>query len=460
MTARVFIYALGLLCTAVSIRRVRSNRPRQLILLVASYAFYLSLSGPLVAVLVASSLANYALGRRLQRTPSLPWLWLGIVGNIALLGFFKYLPGLASQFAAQGSLARIVLPVGLSFWTFQALSYLFDLYREEELDPTPLEFLLYMAFAPTVLSGPICRLPEILPQLRHPRELTRPDVHAAIQRMWLGMLMIGLAQLLGSGLRPGHGIDAGFDFATTLGGADVWLLAIGYGFQLFLDFAGYSHVAIGAALLLGIRLVENFDLPYLAVSPSIFWTRWHMSLSSWIRDYLFLPLAAMSRRTWWRHASLVISMIVFGIWHKGSLLFVVWGAYHGLLLVFHRQWQHFQRRLDFRWEGAAQDSLSWLVTFSVMCLGWIFFRARDLRQAFGMFQSLLSPVSYQHPALPMDLYLLTAVLVVGYFAMVRRVKGALPLPFPLGIRYAIYSLALYLVVFRAAQPQAFIYTQF
>jgi hypothetical protein len=135
------------------------------------------------------------------------------------------------------------------------------------------------------------------------------------------------------------------------------------------------------------------------------------------------------------------------------------------LLVFHRQWQQLQRRLDFRWEGAAQDILSWLVTFSVMCLGWIFFRARDLREAFAMFESLLSPVSYGRPVLPLDLYLLTTVLVVGYFAAVtylqsRRSESALPLPFPLELRYVIYSLALYLVVFRAAQPQSFIYTQF
>jgi alginate O-acetyltransferase complex protein AlgI len=465
MSTRLLLYALGLPCTALLISRVSSMRLRQSILLVASLAFYLSLGGALVAVLLCSSLVNYALGLRLRRSPTLPWLWLGIGFNVGLLCFFKYLPGFAAQVAAQGFLARIALPVGLSFWTFQALSYLFDLYREEDLDPTLLEFCLYMSFAPTVLSGPICRLPDILPQLRRYVPPSRSDRHVAAQRIWLGALMIGLAQWLGSGVRTGHGIDAGFDATGILGGADVWLLAIGYGFQLFLDFAGYSHLAIGAALWLGVRATENFDRPYLSSSPSVFWTRWHMSLSFWIRDYLFLPLAALSRRPWTRQAVLLLSMIVFGLWHKGSLLFVLWGAYHGLLLVLHRQWQQLQRRLNFRWEGRAQSAISWLLTFASICLGWIFFRARDLKQVRSMLGALVSPLGYRHTALPSDLYALTAVLVVGYFVLAafrpEESEGRTALSkIPLELRYVVYAAALYLVVFRAAQPQAFIYSQF
>jgi alginate O-acetyltransferase complex protein AlgI len=394
VTARLLIYAAGLLCTALVIRRVRSTSLLQFILLVASYAFYATWGAWFLAILVGSSLVNYGLGRRLRRAPTLPWLWVGVVFNIALLAFFKYLPDIARQSSGENAMmARVVLPVGLSFWTFQALSYLFDLYREEELDPTPLEFCLYMSFAPTVLSGPICRLPDILPQLREAAQLTRRDVHAAAQRIWLGALMMALAQLLGAGLHPGSGINSGFDSTRALTAPDVWLLAIGYGFQLFFDFAGYSHVAIGAARLLGVRVLENFDRPYLSTSPSIFWTRWHKSLSFWIRDYLFLPLATMRREMWWRNCALLVSMIIFGLWHRGALTFVIWGAYHGVLLVLHRLWQQFQRRLNFRWEGSVQSALSWLVTFAAMCMGWIFFRAHDLKQGLSMFVTLLSPSS-------------------------------------------------------------------
>ena len=304
MTARLVVYVAGLLLTSLLARHL-GVRSRRILLLAVSLAFYASWGPWFLAVLVGSAVVNFALGKALRRSPTSGRLWLGIAFNVALLGVFKYLPAIAQQISAESELARIVLPVGMSFWTFQALSYLFDLYREEELDPTLPEFLLYMSFAPTVLSGPICRLPEILPQLRERADLSRDDIHSAAQRIWLGALMMALAQLLGSGLTPNHGINAAFDSTAPLAAPDVWLLAIGYGFQLFFDFAGYSHIAIGAARLLGVRVQENFDRPYLSASPSVFWTRWHMSLSFWIRDYLFLPVAAMRRETWWRNGALL-----------------------------------------------------------------------------------------------------------------------------------------------------------
>jgi alginate O-acetyltransferase complex protein AlgI len=466
MIARLLLYALGLLCISVVIRQMRSVRARQIILLCTSYAFYATWGLWFVVVLVGSSLVNYLLGRQVQRTPTVRWLWLGIAFNITLLGFFKYLPGIASQIARQDStLAQIALPVGMSFWTFQALSYLLDLYREEELDATLLEFCLYMTFAPTVLSGPICRLPEILPQFRESKPFAQEDTQAAVQRIWLGMLMMALAQLIGSGLRPGHGINNGFDSARVLSGSDVWLLVFGYGFQIFFDFAGYSHVAIAAARLLGVRLVENFDRPYLSISPSVFWTRWHMSLSFWIRDYVFLPLAAMHREMSWRYAALVLSMVAFGLWHKGTLLFAIWGAYHGILLVLHRLWQQLQRGLKFRWEGTPHVAISWTLTFAVMSLGWIFFRASNVQQASGMFATLLSPGSYRSPVLPSDLYILVATLILGYFVTTalsagRDAESPLLSWIPIEFRYVCYAVAVYLSVFRAAQPQAFIYSQF
>src|SRR6185295_9624236 len=183
----------------------------------------------------------------------------------------------------------IVMPVGISFWTFQGLSYLFDVYREEEIDPSLLEFCLYMAFWPTVLSGPVCRLPNMLPQFRKEPVFSWEDISAGTLRIIQGLFMkMVLAQLLASGLTPGQGVAAGFDQVKSgLGGLDVWLLAIGFGFQLFFDFAGYSHIVIGGARLFGIQVPENFHRPFVSTTPSIFWTRWHMSLSFWIRDYVF-----------------------------------------------------------------------------------------------------------------------------------------------------------------------------
>jgi len=316
-------------------------------------------------------------------------------------------------------LAHVAMPIVISFWTFQALSYLFDVYREEQLDPSLIEFCLYMAFWPTVLSGPICRLPNMLPQFRKEWSPSWDDVGSGTQRVCVGVLMMGLAQLLGAGLWPGHGVNWGFDQTTARwGGIDVWCLAIGFGFQLFLDFAGYSHIAIGAAQLFGIRLQENFARPYLSRTPSVFWTRWHMSLSFWIRDYVFLPFATARRETWWRNFALALSMVLFGLWHRVSFLFILWGTYHGVLLVLHRQWQQLQRRLGINWPAYVTTPLSWSCTFAAVSLGWIFFRARELKQASAMLASVFSPGSYHRPALPANLYLLISLVVVGYFAVV------------------------------------------
>ena len=175
------------------------------------------------------------------------------------------------------------------------------------MDPSLLEFCLYMAFWPTVLSGPICRLPSMLPQFRQLSPFSWDDLSAGSLRFIQGVIMkFVLAQILVSGWLPGEGIAAGFDqMKGGWGGVDVWLLGIGFGFLLFFDFAGYSHMVIGAARIFGIRLPENFDRPFLSTTPSIFWTRWHMSLSFWIRDYVFNPLAAAGRRySWWPYVVL------------------------------------------------------------------------------------------------------------------------------------------------------------
>jgi alginate O-acetyltransferase complex protein AlgI len=422
MTTRLLSYAVGLVILWLLAMRIRSTKARQWLYLLASYAFYASWGPWFLIVLLFSSLMNYGLGEWLKKRTSSGRLWTGILLNVALLSTFKYLPLMGTVAGAGSPLAflkHIVLPMGVSFWTFQALSYLFDLYREEELDPSLLEFCLYMAFWPTVLSGPICRMPSMLPQFRQPWSVSEEDLSVGFRRICIGVLMSVLAGVMGAGLRAGQGIDTGFDqFSGRLSGPDVWCLIFGYGFQLYFDFCGYSHVVIGAARLFGIQLHENFDRPYLSTTPSIFWTRWHMSLSFWIRDYVFLPLATLRREVWWRNLSLVIAMFVFGIWHKGSLLFMIWGTYHGLLLVTHRQWQEFRKRLGFAWEGVIATGISWLLTFSAVCVGYIFFRSDNMTQAISMLRVIFNPASYRHFYLPQGFYLMTSLAMGGYFAVV------------------------------------------
>lgn len=396
--------------------KVRAHRLRQVVLLAASFALYLTWVPWFAAVLVASVVANFLLGKWLRRKPTALPLWTGIVFNLALLSVFKYVPEVSTRIPLSSlqHFSHLALPLGISFWTFQALSHLFDLYRGDELDPSFWEFALYMAFFPVTISGPVCRMPDMLPQFRSERTTSWSEIGDGFRRIAIGALMIPLAKLLGQGILAGDGIASGFDRVTRWSGPDVWCLAFGYGLQLFLDFAGYTHIAVGAAKALGFTVPENFNRPFASTSPSIFWTRWHMSLSFWIRDYVFLPLAMLGRALWWRNAALILSMILFGLWHKASLLFLIWGCYHGVLLVLHRQLQQVQRK--FNWESAssAWTFLSWLMTIALISLGWIFFRANSLPQATQMLSAIASPASYLTHFLSSSLYLLVGMLAAAY----------------------------------------------
>lgn len=452
---------------------VRSPRTRQLLFLTASYAFYASWGLAFLALLIVSSLMNYGLGSMLRRRPAASRLWIGVGLNLLLLAVFKYLPQLAGVPAPASAFAnvlhRIVMPVGISFWTFQALSYLFDLYREEELDPSLLEFSLYMAFWPTVLSGPVCRLPEMLPQFRQANRPAWDDIAEGTRRIVIGLFMkVVLAHFLAAGINPGEGVAAGFDqVAQGWSGIDVWLLAIGFGFQLYFDFAGYSHIVIGTARLFGIRLAENFDHPYLSATPSVFWTRWHMSLSFWIRDYVFLPLAAARRDLWWRNLALVIAMTLFGLWHEATLPFVLWGVYQGVLLAAHRQSQQLQRRLGLRWPDGWGSFVSWAITFAMISLGWVLFRAHDVHQAWMMFGAALSPASYGQLTLRPNFYIVTTLIIAGYFLYIGIESVSSRLQERLWARRAFrllspiyYSTAIFLIIVWSKQESVFVYFQF
>ena len=406
----IFLVEVAVFATA------RSRSVRQLSLLAASYVLYLTWQPWFALVLLGSTVANYCFGRALRRKAAVPTLWAGILFNVVLLAVFKYLPPVATQLRTGllRDFASLALPLGLSFWTFQAMSYLFDLYRGEELDPTFVEFALYMAFFPVTISGPVCRMPEMLPQFRGETLVSWSDREHGIRRIAIGVLMMQLARLLGHGILAGDGINSGFDHLTHWGGADVWCLAVGYGLQLFLDFAGYSHIAIGAAQTLGFAIPENFARPFASQSPAVFWTRWHMSLSFWIRDYVFLPLAVLRREMWWRNLALVISMVLFGVWHKATLLFVLWGCYHGALLVLHRQVQQLQRRFDWAPPERMWNAVSWIATMGLVSVGWIFFRANSLQQAGRMFSQVTSPSSYNSHVLSGSLYLLVAGVGLSY----------------------------------------------
>lgn len=467
MTVQSLTYLLFVPLVWLLWRLLPKGTARQVLLLAASYLFYATWGFAFLGLLLFSSLVNYALGEYLRRKLLQSRLCLGVGFNLLVLALFKYLP--VTGFAHHSSvLHNLVVPIGVSFWTFQALSYLFDLYREEELDPSLLEFCLYMAFWPTVLSGPVCRLPEMLPQFRSSANPEWDDIAEGCRRLLIGLFMkVVLAQILASGLQAGEGVDAGFDQFTHWGGLDVWALAFGYGFQLFFDFAGYSNIVIGTARLFGLRLAENFDRPYLSTTPSEFWTRWHMSLSFWIRDYVFLPLATLRSNPMWRYGALLFAMVLFGFWHGATVLYVVWGAYHGILLIAQRQFQSFTRRLNFTTPEPLADFLSWSITFPLMCLGWILFRANNLQQASSMFRTVFEPSAYRHLTLKPNFFLITLLILVAYFAvcgygwLAQRWEESLTWRRTAWLLSpVVYSVLIVAVIIWSKQKSVFVYMQF
>ena len=449
---------------------------RQLLLLAFSYIFYYSWSTTFTLLLLSSSVFNYAWGGLVRRRPHAYALIPGLGINISVLILFKYATDFirfidGSEAAENWLSSSVMMPIGLSFYTFQAISYLVDVYRGLKNRPTLIEFMLYMAFWPTVLSGPICRAGELIPQFRGGNMPSWDDVAVGTRRIILGLFMkVVVADTLRHGLSTGEGLDAGFDhFESGWSGLDIWFLAVGFGFQLFFDFAGYSHIAIGSARLFGIRLRENFNDPYLSRTPTEFWNRWHMSLSTWIRDYLFFPLATLRRDMGWRNLALVISMTIFGVWHGVGMTFLLWGIYHGLLLVAHRQVQqlHRTRLQGLALPGWAGSFLSWASTFILVSLGWIIFRANSPIQAGRMIGALFSPGTYTTLSLSPNFCTLVVLTVCGYFIYVASRELFRHLQTRPVVAHLVwwaspvsYATAILLVIIWSKQGSSFVYFQF
>jgi D-alanyl-lipoteichoic acid acyltransferase DltB (MBOAT superfamily) len=473
MTIQSYSYLIALPLVWLIVWAIRTPRPRIVGLLLASYMFYASWGLAFLLVLLVSTTVNYSWGQVLRKRPMAPLLWAGIGFNLAILAVFKYLPSIGSGILGGSSFGRlvgtIVMPVGLSFWTFQALSYLMDIYRGEEEKPSLLEFCLYMAFWPTVLSGPVMRVGELVPQFRSDARPGWEDVTCGLHRLLVGLFMkVVLAQVLAVGLYKGEGVSDGFDkIAGGWGGLDVLLLAVSFGFQLYFDFAGYSNMAIGAARLFGIRLVENFDRSFFSRTPSEFWSRWHMSLSFCIRDYVFMPLASRRRSLWWRNLSLVTSMTIFGLWHAASWPLVAWGLYQGVLLVAHRQVQQLRRRWQFSVPPTIDTLVSWSVTFVLIAVGWVLFRSHDMSQALGMLRALLLPGRYLQLGLRPDFYII-ATLVIGLYFVYSGLEWLVTRFRSNGVIYhsirllspAYYAALILLVLIWSKQQSVFVYFQF
>ncbi|MCE9594782.1 MAG: MBOAT family protein [Planctomycetes bacterium] len=453
-------------------RMLRSWTARKWHLLIASYLFYAAWNPPLLVLLWVSTCVDWfaAKGIYSARTPRARKAWLAatLATNFGLLGFFKYagffLDSLAAVLGACGVAYQppaldVVLPPGISFYTFMTLSYTIDVYRREEKPwDSPLDLALLVSFFPHLVAGPILRAKSFHPQLVEPRRATSDQLG------WgFALFTFGLFQkvVLADGFFAPVA-DEVFGKALRAGGVDAWMGTLAFSGQIFCDFAGYSTCAIGVALCLGFRLPENFDSPYGAIGFSDFWRRWHISLSSWLRDYLYIPLGGNRRGPVRTYVNLFLTMLIGGLWHGASWMFVIWGGLHGVYLAV-------ERRLKEAF-GEARWASTWpvtfgttLLTYALVCIAWVFFRAPDMKTATHLTKVMLSGGKSSSLLGVVDYVVvggLTIALLVAHGLTRQRSLAELWTRTPTWARIALLTVLLLTVTLSGGDNRAFIYFQF
>src|SRR5882724_9224568 len=452
---------------------LRSWPARKNLLLVASYIFYGAWNPPFALLLFATTALDFFLGARIARARGArarrAWMIASVTSNLSMLGFFKYGNFLLENFhwllaragvAYQPPHLDVFLPIGISFYTFHSLSYTLDVYRGV-CQPTKSlrDFTLAVSFFPQLVAGPIVRAADFLPQLIAPPVLRAGQFGWGLLLMTLGMFeKIVLADTMLSGAA-----DSVFAYGGHVKALDAWAGVLAFAGLIFFDFAGYSTCAIGAALCLGFHLKDNFRFPYAAVGFSDFWRRWHISLSTFLRDYLYIPLGGNQVRPHRAAGNLVIVMFLGGLWHGAAWTFVVWGLLHGSYLVVervvralfeHRAWaNHLATRL-----------LGGFATYAAVCIAWVFFRASDFTVAARMLGGMFGGHPHGDAILStremLQIALVTAGMILVHWTLRDSNIETTVMRLPRWIVAAAWALIACAIILTQGNSNAFIYFQF
>ena len=458
-----------------AVYRLLPHRGQNWLLLISSYYFYAAWDWRFLGLLAASTMVDFTAGRLLESAATERWrrayVAMSLGFNLTLLAFFKYfnffadsLQALLATFGVPLDFVtlRVLLPVGISFYTFVTMSYVIDVYRREiPATRNLVDFAVFVAYFPHLVAGPILRAARLLPQIETPRRVTREQVRDGLwliawgffQKIFIADNVAPLANMIFDPAGASHA------------GINVLLGVYAFALQIYGDFAGYSNIARGTSKLMGIELIENFRFPYLVRSPQEFWRHWHISLSTWLRDYLYIPLGGNRGTSGRTQRNLLITMLLGGLWHGAAWTFVLWGAYHGILLSLYRS----AERIDAvrRWLTARSSlahGTSWFVMFHLTCYGWLIFRARSVAQIRDLTAAVLT--AFQPSALdvsgllvPLVLYATPLLLV---HAMEARADDLLVVPklSPI-VRYSAYAATFFLtMLFGNFGGSEFIYFQF
>ena len=440
-------------------------------LLLASYLFYAAWNPPFVILLWISTVIDWYAAQGLvkaKRESARPaWMLLSVVANLGMLAYFKYGGFLLDNFTAlmqvlgvpfEPAKADIVLPVGISFYTFATMAYTLDVYlRRAEPAKNLLDYALFVTFFPHLVAGPIMRPTELVPQFEQPRRASADQLRFGLALMTLGLFnKIVLADSFLSSIA-----EKVYDSDKIPGALDAWMGTLAFSGQIFCDFAGYSTTAIGAAMCLGFAMPDNFRFPYAAVGFSDFWRRWHITLSAWLRDYLYIPLGGNKHGPARTYMALMGTMLLGGLWHGASWTFVVWGGLHGVYLAA-------ERFLRARFTGYKPGPLALvalgLLTYVLVNLTWVFFRAKTFGKAWSVLLGMLGLNAATKPILPMASLVFAAAIVVGlvathWFMRARTLESVVSRTHPVAL-CAVWGLMAFAIAIAQGSGASFIYFQF
>ena len=450
----------------------RHTTGRMLFVILFSLYFYYKSSGVYVLCLLGVSVSDYLIGRMLGRT-TVAWrrklcVAASVVINMGMLCYFKYtslIVDTLNRFLHEPiMLWDIALPIGISFFTFRSVSYIVDVYRGK-IAPVErlIDYVFFLSFFPPLVAGPIVRATELVPQIRR-----RPEVTDSMFAGGLFLLMTGVfKKVVLSDYISSNFVDRIFDTPSLYTGFENLMGMYGYTLQIYCDFSGYSDMAIGIALLLGFRFPANFDSPYQSASITEFWRRWHITLSFWLRDYLYIPLGGNRVPLWRNYFNLFITMVIGGLWHGASWLFVLWGAWHGLLLVFHKLFMRLRGNRKDKPANKVAHVLGVLLTFHLVAIGWVFFRADSLTVVGEMASQIATQF---HPEVFMQFVegypTVTLAIVVGYllhYTPHRWSEGVCKVleRIPFVCKAIVFAVFIFLVLqVRSSELVPFIYLQF
>lgn len=456
---------------------LKSNfKLQNILLLIASYFFYACWDYRFLFLLIFSTLLDYLTGLKMGTAATQNkkrfWFWLSIIINLGFLGVFKYYNFFAASFADALSLVgitssfwtlNVILPVGISFYTFHGLSYVIDIYKNRiKPESNFIEYAVFVSFFPLLVAGPIERATHLLPQIQRERQFSyRTALDGLRQILWGLFKKVVIAD---NCAEIANGI---FNHSSDYSGSTLLFGALLFTFQIYCDFSGYSDIALGTARLFGIELLRNFAFPYFSRDIAEFWRRWHISLSTWFRDYLYIPLGGSKGGIWMKVRNTFIIFLVSGFWHGANWTFIVWGFLNALYImpsiIFNTNRANLNIVAAGKWLPSVKDFFAILLTFSLTVLAWIFFRAENIHHAISYISKIFSASLLSRPELLNQnlLILLILFIIVEWFGREQQYAIArIGFRWPKPLRWAFYYAILFTILEFSGTEQQFIYFQF